>query len=81
MRGVKARRVFGLFVFAFACIALGFEVARWGGWSPEPRMQLPPDLPRGPGTGPFIYIDAGAIELHDGSLVLDPPEPPRIPVD
>lgn len=76
---VNARRAIALVLFAAGCFGLGLAVARWLGWGPA--TPAPPALPSGvgtPGAEPLIYIDAGAIELHDGSLSIDPPRPPNV---
>ena len=79
---VKLRRALGLLLFAAGCFGLGLAAARWLGWvtpGPGPApMVLPGGLPPPVGTEPRIYIDAGTIELHDASLHIDPPEPPRV---
>lgn len=84
---MKVRRAVGVFLFAAGCFGLGLGAARWLGWvgpaggsSAAPVVSGMPGLPAPPpgATGPFIYIDAGVIELHDGALTIDPPPPPRI---
>jgi len=74
---VKARRALALLLFAAGCFGLGLAVARGLGWmsppAPPPSSSVAPAI----ADGPKIYIDAGAIELYDGSLTLDPLEPPR----
>ncbi|MFO0591922.1 MAG: hypothetical protein U0441_30525 [Polyangiaceae bacterium] len=78
---MKARRALALFLFAAGCFGLGLAAARWLGWmapAPPPYL-LPADLPPPVGTEPRIYIDAGAVELYDGSLTIHPPDPPEVP--
>lgn len=81
MAPVKLRRALGLFLFAAGCFGLGLGAARWMGWmapQPAPSFALPKDLPAAVGTEPRIYLDAGAIELYDGSLTIHPPPPPDV---
>ncbi len=78
---MKPRRALGLFLFAAGCFGLGLGAARLAGWSAPaaaPSFALPPDLPPAVGTEPRIYIDAGAVELYDGSLSIHPPPPPDV---
>ena len=83
MAPVNVRRAIGVLLFAAGCFGLGLGAARWLGWVGPAGTGLAPGasgLPAPPpgATGPFIYIDAGVIELHDASLTIDPPPPPRI---
>ncbi len=77
---MKARRALVWVLVAGGCFGLGLVVARWAGWGPPPTSVtgLPANVPAPSGTEPLIYIDAGAIELYDGSLTIHPPSPPDV---
>lgn len=79
----RVRRGIGLVLFAAGCFGLGLAAARWLGWvTPGPGASpyaVPTGAPASSELGPRIYVDAGAIELYDGSLTIDPPPPPRVP--
>ena len=78
---MKPRRALALFLFAAGCFGLGLGAARWLGWvgpPAPPSVALPANLPPAVGTEPRIYIDAGAVELYDGSLTIHPPPPPDV---
>ena len=77
---MKARRAVAWVLVAGGCFGLGLAAARWAGWGPPPppSIGLPASVPAPSGTEPLIYIDAGAIELHDASLTIHPPSPPEV---
>lgn len=66
---MKTRRIVALVLAAAGCFGLGLGVARWLGVAGSTTGAAGSDEPR-------IYLDAGVIELYDGSLKLDPLEPP-----
>lgn len=76
---MKVRRalVTGLLVGACFGVVVGGAVALIAGRARAP-VELPPNVPAPSGTEPRIYIDAGAIELYDGSLTIHPPSPPEV---